>query len=59
MSTMKRSSMGSPNQNAGDLKPNNSLQSDFNAEIGDDSSMDSDERYLVSSARAASIKWSR
>ena len=59
MFTTKRSSMGSPTQDAGDIKPNNSLQSDFNTEVGDDSSIDSDERYLVSSARAARMKWSR
>ena len=56
MSTMKRSTVGS---SVSDIKPNNPLQSDFNAEAGDDSSIDSDERYLVSSARAASTEWSR
>lgn len=45
MASVKRAAAKSSAPTDGDIQPNNPLQSDFNAE--DNSSVDSDERYLV------------
>ncbi|KAK5131347.1 hypothetical protein LTR08_001013 [Meristemomyces frigidus] len=44
--SMERPTNRNSSRNDGDVKPNNPLQSDFNAEAGEDSSIDPDERYL-------------
>jgi len=57
MASIKRARTEESAPRSGSILPNNPLQSDFDAqEAGSD--IDSDERYLVSSARAISIGWS-
>ncbi|KAI7144896.1 hypothetical protein KC352_g29146 [Hortaea werneckii] len=45
MATFKRATMNQPKADTGDVRPNNPLQSDFDAEDSG-SSVDADERYL-------------
>ncbi|KAI7198425.1 hypothetical protein KC324_g3782, partial [Hortaea werneckii] len=45
MATFKRATMNHPKADTGDIRPNNPLQSDFDAEDSG-SSVDADERYL-------------
>ncbi|KAI7601179.1 hypothetical protein KC343_g15367, partial [Hortaea werneckii] len=45
MATFKRATMNQPKADTGDIRPNNPLQSDFDAEDSG-SSVDADERYL-------------